>query len=80
MEYEIRDSKGKVKDLESKLWSDEYHYFVFRQNITLSKEQFERMEMNEDYFDEYLIPSELYIEGQEYIEYPYIKRNIKLKK
>ena len=36
--------------------------------------------MNEDYFDEYLIPSELYIEGQEYIEYPYIKRNIKLKK
>ena len=80
LEYEIRDSKGKVKDLESKLWSDEYHYFVFRQNITLSKEQFERMEMNEDYFDEYLIPSELYIEGQEYIEYPYIKRNIKLKK
>ena len=80
LEYEIRDSKGKVKDLESKLWSDEYHYFVFRQNITLSKEQFERMDMNKDHFDEYLIPGELYIEGQEYIEYPYIKRNIKLQR
>lgn len=78
LEYETRDSKGRVKDLENKSWSDEFYNFVYKQKITLSKDQFERLEMNEDNFDEYLIPGELYIEGQEYIEYPYIKRNIKL--
>lgn len=80
LEYETRDSKGRVKDLENKFWSDEFYNFVFKQKITLSKEQFERLEMNEDNFEDYLIPGDLYIEGQEYIEYPNIKRNIKLKK
>ena len=79
IEYEIRDAKGRVKDLESKFWSDEFHYFVFKQKIKLSKDQFKRLQLNEDYFEEYLIPGELYIEGQRYIEYPNIKRNIKFK-
>ena len=73
IEYEIRDAKGRVKDLESKFWSDEFHYFVFKQKIKLSKDQFKRLQLNEDYFEEYLIPGELYIEGQRYIEYPNIK-------
>lgn len=80
MEYETRDSKGKVKDKEDKLWSDEFHNFVYKQKITLSKEEFERYEMKEENFEEYLIPGEIYIEGQEYIEYPNIKVNIKLQK
>lgn len=58
---------------------DEFYHYIYKQKIRLSKEEFERYEMDEENFEEYLIPGELYIEGQRYIEYPNIKRNIKLR-
>lgn len=79
IEYEIRNSKGKVKDGENTSWTDDMHVFAFRQKITLSIEDFRRRGLSVDDFKEYLIPDELHIEGQEYIEFPNIRRNIKLR-
>lgn len=80
IEYEIRDSKGKVKDEENISWTDEMYVFAFKQKITLSPEDFRRQGLSVEDFKEYLIPDELYIDGQEYIEFPNIKVNIKLDK
>lgn len=77
-EYETRDAKGKVEDLEDKYWQDDFHNYVFEQKIKLDKKEFESHEMDESKFDEYLNPGTLYIEGQSYIKYPDIKLNIKL--
>lgn len=52
---------------------DEFYHYIYKQKIRLSKEEFERYEMDEENFEEYLIPGKLYI------EYPNIKRNIKLR-
>jgi len=80
IESEIKGKKGKVKEENIDVWTDDLYPFYIRQKITLSKEQFKRYEMNEENFEKYLIPGLLYIEGQEYIEYPNIKINIKLDK
>lgn len=79
VEYEIRDAKGKKVNLDRKPWSDEYYHFVFKQELTLSYNEFRNRQMNEEKFDKYLKPGTLYIEGQNYKKFPNIKTNIKLK-
>lgn len=65
LEYETRDSKGRVKNLEDKFWTDEFYNFVFSQKLTLDKEG--------------LDSGKLCIEGQDYIKYSNIRKNIKLR-
>ncbi len=74
LEYEVRDSKGKVNA--KKDWTDETHVFVFKQKITINKDDFDRQDLYENSFKKHTIPGKLCIEGQEYIEFPNIKINI----
>ena len=74
LEYEVRDSKGKVNA--KKDWTDETHMFVFKQKITINKDDFDRQDLYENSFKKHTIPGKLCIEGQEYIEFPNIKINI----
>ena len=78
LDYETRDSKGAVKDIEDKFWTDEFHNFVFSWKLSLSEENFRRHDTTQKDHKENLIPDKLYVDGQNYIEFPNIMKNIKL--
>lgn len=78
-ESEVRDSTGKEPDLRGEVWSNEYYQYVFTQEVVLRKDDFEAFELDPEKYDEYLIPGQLYIDNQEYKEFPNSKINIKLK-
>lgn len=78
-EFETRDNKGIVRDLENKGWNNKMYNLILEQKITLENDNFKRQLMNSKNTNYELIPNKIYIKGQEFIKHPNIKKNIKLK-
>lgn len=76
-EHEIRDSTGKIEE-NSRFWTEEMYASILEWKITLEKSQLKNF-FREEFNEGLLIPDKIIIDGQEYIKYPNIKRNIKLK-
>lgn len=76
-EHEIKDSKGKREDDDS-FWTEEIYPSILGWKITLERDQLKSF-FREEFNDNLLIPDKIIIDGQEYIKYPNIKTNIKLK-
>lgn len=79
IDLEVRDYRGKAVNLEGEMWSNKYYHYVFKQEIVMRKKDFEASDMDPEKYGEYLIPGQLYIDNQEYKEFPNSKINIKLK-
>lgn len=77
--FERRDDKGIVKDSENKDWNSRMYHRILEQKITLENDNRRRQLMNTQDVNYGLIPDKIYIKSQEFIKYPNIERNIKLK-
>lgn len=76
----VKDENGEVKD-ETKPWSWKRYDFVLEQKLVLDEGRMIEIFGDKIIYDkeEFLKPDTIYIEGQRFIEYPNIKKNIKLK-
>lgn len=74
-----KDENGIVKE-DIKVWTDKMYNFVLEQELVLSGKTFEQYPHKIIYDKEELLkPGKIIIEGQEFIEYPNMKRRIKLR-
>lgn len=78
LDWQSKDSKGKIIDKKLGLDEDEIYQFVTRQKLIIEEED-DRPGIDIEYPVDYLIPDEIYIQGQSFTKFPNIRKTIKLK-
>ena len=75
MESEFRNDRGKVVNLEDKLYNEKTYNFIIRQKIRINRDK----DLEYSIADDMIKQGVFYIQGQRFIEFPNKKIIIKLK-